>query len=188
MGINPCKYWWLLSIKAVLILFFGLIILIRTEMSFIFTANSAGGIISLGGMALISGAFLNMKFNFDWTWWLFEGLADMILGVIMMLRLGESFEVFVVLLAIWFLISGILHFITAINIQYYLSKRFILYLSGIVSLLSGGFLIYSTFKDFYRLIYLVGLLATIYGSLVLYISFQLKNMIVEEVDESDNYR
>jgi len=185
MGINLYKYWWLLCIKAALILTLGLLIIIRTDQSFMFTATLAGGIISSGGILLLAGAFLHMKFNCDWTWWLYEGLCDLVIGVILMLRPGESCEVFIALLAVWFLISGILHFVTAINIQYYLSNRFILYLSAAVAALSGIFLIYSTFRDFYRLINIIGLLAIIYGSLVLYYSVLLKDVVVEEIDEID---
>jgi uncharacterized membrane protein HdeD (DUF308 family) len=185
MGINLYRYWWLLSVKAVLILTFGLVIVIRSELSFLFTATFAGGLIALGGIALLTGAFSQMKFNYEWTWWLFEGLSDLVIGVIMMLRPGESCEVFIVLLAVWFFISGILHIVTAINIQYYLPSRFILHLSGIVAFLSGIFLIYSTFRDFYRQIYLIGVMAIIYGSLLIYYSVQLKDVIIEEIDEID---
>lgn len=185
MGINLYKYWWLLSVKAALILTFGLVIVIRAELSFLFTATFAGGLIALGGISLLTGAFSQKKFNYEWTWWLYEGLSDLIIGAIMMLRPGESCEVFIVLLAVWFFISGILHVVTAINIQYYLTNRFILHLSGIIAFLSGIFLIYSTFRDFYRQIYIIGMLAIIYGFLLLYFSVQLKDVIVEEIDETD---
>jgi uncharacterized membrane protein HdeD (DUF308 family) len=185
MGINLYKYWWLLSIKAVLILTLGLAIIIRTDQSFVFTATLAGVLIALGGIAVLAGAFSHMKFNNDWTWWLYEGLGDIIIGTILMLRPAESCEVFIVLLAVWFLISGILHFVTAINIQYYLSNRFVLYISGVVAVASGVFLIYSTFRDFYRQIYIIGLLAIIYGFLVFCYSVQLKDVVVEEIDEID---
>jgi uncharacterized membrane protein HdeD (DUF308 family) len=185
MGINLYKYWWLLSVKAVLILTFGLVIVIRSELSFFFTASLAGGLIAFGGIALLTGAFSQMKFNYEWTWWLYEGLSNIVIGVIMMLRPGESCEVFIVLLAVWFFISGLLHIVTAVNIQYYLSSRFILHLSGIVAFLSGIFLIYSTFRDFYQQIYILGMLVLIYGFLLLYFSVQLKDVIVEEIDETD---
>jgi uncharacterized membrane protein HdeD (DUF308 family) len=185
MGINLYKYWWLLSIKAVLILTLGLAIIIRTDQSFVFTATLAGVLIALGGIAVLAGAFSHMKFNNDWTWWLYEGLGDIIIGTILMLRPAESCEVFIVLLAVWFLISGILHFVTAINIQYYLSNRLVLYISGVIAVASGVFLIYSTFRDFYRQIYIIGLLAIIYGFLVFCYSVQLKDVVVEEIDEID---
>jgi uncharacterized membrane protein HdeD (DUF308 family) len=185
MGINLYKYWWLLSFKALLIITTGLVIIIRTDQSFVFTATFAGGLISLGGVALLIGALFHRKFNYDWTWWLFEALVNMLIGAILILRPGESCEIFVALLAVWFLLSGILHFVTAINIQYYLSNRFILYISGVVSVLSGIFMIYSIFRDFYHLIYIIGLLAIIYGFLVFCFSVQLKDVVVEEIDEAD---
>lgn len=188
MGIRLYKYWWLLSVKAFLLFVLGLIILIRTDQSFVFTATFTGSMISLGGLALLTGALLHMKFNYEWTWWLFEALGNIIIGVILMLRPGESCEVFIALLAVWFLLSGVLHYVTAINIQYYISNRFILYLSGTIAVLAGVLLVYSTFSDFYHLIYKIGLLAIIYGIPVFFFSVQLKDVVVEEIDETDYNR
>lgn len=186
MGINLYKKWWLLTVKAVLLLVFGLTILIRTDQSFIFTSSLAGILIFLGGAAILIGALSQKKYNYEWTWWLIEGLYDIVIGLLLLLRPGESTLVFIILLAVWTIISGILHFITAINIQYYLSNRIVLYFAGVLTILFGIFLVYSTYLDFYKLINVIGLFGIVYSILLFYISILLKNVIVEEIDESED--
>jgi uncharacterized membrane protein HdeD (DUF308 family) len=186
VGINLYRNWWLLTVKAVLLIVFGLTILIRADQSFIFISFLAGLLISFGGAAISIGALSHIKYNYEWTWWLLEGLYDIVIGLLLLLRPGESTLVFIILLAAWTIISGILHFITAINIQYYLSNRIVLYFAGILAILFGIFLVCTTYLDFYKLINVIGLFAIVYGFTLFYISFRLKDVIVEEIDESED--
>jgi uncharacterized membrane protein HdeD (DUF308 family) len=183
MGIKLYKTWWLLSLKAILIFGFGLIIIIRDNPGFLFITLIAGLMLIAGGLAVLAGSWSQKKYNYEWTWWLLEGLIDVVIGAIIIIRPGESPLVFLILLALWTLISAILLIITAINIHFYISNKSIIYFLSATAFLSGIFFLYSINLDFYAIINLIGFFGLLYGLLLFYFSLQLKDVLIEEIDE-----
>lgn len=183
MGIRLYKYWWLLSLKALLFFGSGFIILLRENPSFIFSSFTFGGALVFSGIFLVTGSFLHKRFSYDWTWWLFEGLLDILTGVVLIFRPGESTLVFLILTGFWALLSSIILLITSVNIFYYIRSRIVLYLAAFIAFACGLFFLIMANSDFYAILSILSMFFSLTGLLLLLYSFQLKEVMAEDFDE-----
>jgi hypothetical protein len=73
------KNWWLLAIKGLFILTFGLILALR-DINQIEIVTYFSLIICISGLLFTHGAMYNLGRKIPWKWWLFEGLLDVVFG------------------------------------------------------------------------------------------------------------
>ena len=133
------KTWWLLAIKGVLTLGFGLVALTLKDINQIKIIKYFCAIISVSGILLTYGAFYNMRKQFPWKWWLFEGLFDFIIGaVILFIILNHrlaAIAMFTEIIAMWALVFGIIQIVTAFRFSRYSLGWFAMLLSGLLAVI-----------------------------------------------------
>ncbi|HUS87283.1 MAG TPA: DUF308 domain-containing protein [Bacteroidales bacterium] len=186
MRTKPYRNWWFMLIKGILICLSGLFVLLFPDFALLPICYIIGAFLFVSGISLIAGSITHRKYNFEWTWWLFEGIIDVIIGLLIALWPGEVVSVAIVILAIWIIIMGLIQLITAINIQHYVSGNLIFIFAGIFSIILGILLLFNPLEGARGFLIILGLFALIYGALQIFISFKLKKIIVEEIGEIED--
>jgi uncharacterized membrane protein HdeD (DUF308 family) len=137
-------------------------------------------------MFLVAGAISHMKSNYEWTWWLLEGLVDLLIGIILIFNPLQAGSAMVILVALWIIIMGFIQLITSINIQYYMTGNLILVLEGVVAIAFGIILLLNPERGLNGIIILFGIFALFYGISQVYISLLLKKIVIEEIGEVED--
>jgi uncharacterized membrane protein HdeD (DUF308 family) len=138
------KNWWLLLLKGVIIVAFGILALFKIFPSlsglkfFIFVTL-------INGLLILFGTFYYKKNNFHWIFWLIEGLFDFLIGIcgiILILKMKiikiHVMNLFIVqIIALWALIHGVIHSLSARRLKQYIpSGRIAFYIGLCVIILS----------------------------------------------------
>lgn len=186
MGTKLYKNWWLLLLKGVLSAGMGLFLLLAPGTGIIVFATLAAILIGLGGIALIIGAITHRRYNFDWTWWLMEGLFDVIIALLIIANPAEAAAIVMILIAAWVLIMGVIQIITAINVQYYLPGNLIFILTGVVAVILGFFILFNLSTGLQGIIILFGIFTLFYGISQIYVSVIIRKIVIEQIGEIED--
>lgn len=180
------KYWWLMLVKAAMSIVIGLLIVLNPHAMADALIIIFGLLVGISGISLIAGAISHRVFNSEWTWWLLEGMVDLLICVLIIIRPLEVANFLCIVAGLWLTLMGFIHLVTAINIQYYISGNRIFIFSSIFLLISGLFFLFLPASGLKMLMTIIGICILCYGLLQIYISFVLKNVSVEEIGEIED--
>jgi uncharacterized membrane protein HdeD (DUF308 family) len=177
MEIRLFKNWWLMSIKGVLSISYGTVMLIL-QYSLIRSslAISFGLIVVFSGALIITGSALSMKSNPHWRWWLMEGLLDLVIGAIFILKPNLAKAFFLFFLALWSFSIGLIQIVTSFRMTQYMERWWTMLGTGIFSILFSVLIFINPFYANYNLGTIIGLACIVFGLSMLYISRILRNI------------
>ncbi len=194
------KNWWLLSLKGLLAIIFGIIVLalrketvstletILGEISFTLPrinvpriAPYFGLVIIISGILIISGAIAHKKNNQKWRWWLFEGSLDIMFGIALIIlafiKPNWLGAIMIQLLALWVTLIGIMQMISAFRLRDYMQNWWILLFTGLLSIMIGILLFINPFTHTnIGNLAVIGLFAVLFGLLIVFIAKKLKDV------------
>lgn len=132
------KNWWLLAIKGLLTLVFGLVALTLPDINQIKIIKFFCAVLIASGLLLSHGAFFNMGRKLPWKWWFFEGVFDFTFGGFILFTIinhrMRAMAFSPELIAAWTIVFGIIQIITAFRFKKFSIGWFALLLSGLVAL------------------------------------------------------
>jgi uncharacterized membrane protein HdeD (DUF308 family) len=120
------KNWWLLLLKGLIIMVYGVLALLK-----IFPSLSSLRVFIIltlvNGVLILFGTFYYKKHNSHWILWLIEGAFDFVIGItgIIIILLMKMVKLHVInlfiiqIIALWALIHGIIHSISASRLKQY---------------------------------------------------------------------
>lgn len=166
--------WWVVGLRGLLGIVFGLICL------FVPAAAILSLVLLFSAYMLVDGAFgiysaIKAARNGDrWGLLILEGIVDIAAGVIAFVWPAITAIAFVLIIAIWALISGALMLVAAfrLNIDH---GRWWLALGGIASIIFGVVLILAPVVGAVVLTWWLGAYALVFGVLLLVLAFQLRS-------------
>ena len=177
MEIRLFKNWWLMTLKGLLAIGFGLVMLIRKyPLMKSSLAISFGIIILASGAMIITGAFLHKRINPRWNWWLFEGIIDIVIGTFFVFSPNLAKAFFLYFLSIWAFAIGIIQIITAFRMITYLERWWSMLLTGILSILFAFLFFLNPLYTLMRVSVVVGLSCMIFGIILILNSRILRNI------------
>lgn len=186
MGTKLYRNWWLLLVKGVITIILGLTILFLPGWSIKVIILVTGLLLGASGLSMITGALSHRRYNYEWTWWLLEGLVDLVIGILIILNPMEAAVAVVFLLALWVLIMGIIQIITSINIQYHLPGNLIFILAGIVAVIFGILILTRPSAGVRGIAVIFAIFAIFYGISQVYVSMLLRKLVIEEIGEIED--
>jgi len=186
MGTKLYKNWWLLLLKGIITLALGIFLLLSPEAAAKAFSIITGIMIGISGLFLVAGAISHMRANYEWTWWLLEGLVDILIGIILIFNPLQAASTIIMLVALWIIIMGFIQLITSINIQYYMTGNLILVLGGVVAIFFGILLLLNPGRGLMGVMLLFGIFALFYGISLIYISLLLRKIVIEEIGEVED--
>ena len=162
------KHWYLLTLRGLLIIAMGIVAFITT--------GYLGGIrfIKLfeifaiaSGLLMIQSAIIN-RHHINWQWMLIGGLLDFSFGIMLWLIPEISIKSVILVLAIWFLYTGILQGVESLVLIHENIKNWWFELiSGFLSFVMAFILIALRSHVRKEVFFILGIMACLYGVFIL---------------------
>lgn len=108
------KRWWLLLVGGLLFLVLGFVSLAYPMTALLSVALYIGLIALATGIMSLAFAFSNMSAG-GWGWRLFEGIVDVLFGLVMLIHPMISAALIPVIIGIWVFIRGLMYLIDALS-------------------------------------------------------------------------
>lgn len=168
--------WWVVALRGVAALFFGLGALLWPGLTL------AVLVLLFGAYALVDGIFAIVTGiaarHEQERWWmmLLAGVASALTGVLTLLWPGITALVLLYFIAGWSMVTGILQIAAAIRLRREIEGEWLLGLAGVGSVIFGILLATLPGPGALALIWLIGVYALVYGILLLVLAFRLRGL------------
>lgn len=177
---NLFKNWWLLSIKGLLTLAFGLIALTLRDINQIKIVKYFCIIVLSSGVLLSVGSFFNLNKKPYWRWWFFGGLFDILIGILIAYMLTnrriEAMANYTEIIGVWALVFGIMQAFTAFRFKKNSLSWIAILSSGLLAITYTGTIIanfmfgLNTLPGLQAKKTFIGIFAIILGCIIIYSS------------------
>lgn len=177
------KNWWMVGLKGLLLVLFGLYAVTRPGEAIMALVTFAGLVSLLGGLLLIVAAFTNTDKK-NWGWTLAEGIFDVVFGgIILTYPFGSAVAaatLFSVFLGFWALFGGFTLIGNAIRLRKTAGSRWGFILAvGILTLIVGWAIITNPLANTVALTVIIGIFAIVFGIGTIIWAFELKSRMQE---------
>jgi uncharacterized membrane protein HdeD (DUF308 family) len=165
--------WWAIAIRGVLGILFGLVALFLPGATMLSLVLLFGAYAFVDGVFGIISAVRAARQRERWALLVLEGIVDIATAAIAFLWPGISVVAFVLLVAIWAILTGALMLAAAFRLETD-DGRWWLVLGGVVSLLYGALLIVAPMIGALVLTWWLGAYALVFGVALLVLAFRLR--------------
>jgi uncharacterized membrane protein HdeD (DUF308 family) len=169
------RYWWAVGLRGLLAGAFGLLALLMPSATLsvlvlLFGAYAfIDGVVALGG-AIFGGASPGERRG----WLVVEGIVGIATGVITFVWPGITVAVLTSLIAIWAILTGGLEIATAVKLRRELTNEWLMALSGVLSIVFGGYLIVSPVQGALAIVTVIGIYALVFGVMFCALAWRLR--------------
>lgn len=165
--------WWAIAIRGVLGILFGLVALFLPGATMLSLVLLFGAYAFVDGVFGIISAVRAARQRERWGFLVLEGIVDIATAAIAFLWPGITVVAFVLLVAIWAILTGALMLAAAFRLETD-DGRWWLVLGGVVSLLYGALLIVAPMIGALVLTWWLGAYALVFGVALLVLAFRLR--------------
>jgi uncharacterized membrane protein HdeD (DUF308 family) len=167
------KNWWALGIRGVLGILFGLIALFLPGATMLSLVLVFAAYTFVDGVFGIASAVRAARENERWGYLLLEGLVDIAVAAVAVLWPGITVVAFVLLVAFWAILTGILELMAAFRLGSIDGRGWLIF-GGIVSILYGALLIVAPMIGAVVLTWWLGAYALVFGVCLVVLAFKLR--------------
>lgn len=166
------RNWWMLALRGVFAILFGLLAIIWPDLT-------VGVLVAFfGAYALVDGVFaiaaaLRGADNDRWVH-VAEGVLGILVGVIAWLYPGLTALSLLYFIAAWALITGVIEIVAAIRLRRQISNEWLLILAGVLSVLFGILLIFRPRDSALALVTVIGIYAILFGVTLIGLALRLR--------------
>ena len=170
------KYWWLLAIKGLLAVSFGALVFITNPVNFSDVTGYFSMLLIICGLILLFGALKQRPYNSEWAWWLFEGLFEIIVGILLISNPAIAEIALLTTLSFWALTLGLVQIVSSYNMRQLLFRHKIRIFTGFLFIVLSIMLNMQPFKDQLSLLSLIALFSTFYGFITMFTAYRLRKL------------
>ncbi len=174
MSAALARNWWAVALRGVLAILFGIAALLLPFATFASLVLLWAAYMLVNGVFAIVSAVRAATRHERWGWLTLEGIVDIIAGVVALLLPGLTALVLVTLLGIWAVISGVCMIVAGFRLQTG-HGRWLLALSGLVSVVWGVLLYLAPIAGALVLTWWMGGYAFVFGVMLLILAFCLRD-------------
>ena len=168
------KKWWLLLLRGILAIIFGIIaimspgiVLVTLLLYFGFVAVFSGLFLMIEGIAIKSD---------DRGLRILEGILSLIFGLLFIFMPGFVFSFIMYFIAFWAITGGIMQIIYAIKLRKEVTNEWLAILNGVITFIFGILVLFNILAGASALIMVFGIYALISGFLLIGLSFRVKSL------------
>nr|WP_174862660.1 DUF308 domain-containing protein [Comamonas jiangduensis] len=110
-----------------------------------------------------------------WMW--VYGLVSVLFGVLAVVNPVSMAASFVMVMAVWFIIAGVVRITMAIRVRKAIDNEWTLILSGLLAVVLGGCMLAMPLAGLLVAVIWIGAGALIYGALQIYAAFQIRKLL-----------
>jgi uncharacterized membrane protein HdeD (DUF308 family) len=169
------RNWWVIALRGVAGILFGIVAFLAPGITI------AALVLAFGVYALVDGVLaivsaIRRRHADERPWWfLFEGIAGILAGVVTLLWPGITALTLLWVIAAWAIVTGVLAIASAIRLRKAISGEWMLALSGIASIVFGVLVMFFPGAGALGLVLLIGAYAIVFGALLLGLGFRLRS-------------
>lgn len=168
-------YRWTLMINGIIALLFGLFALFVPETATKTIAIYFGIVLIAGGSIGVIAGIRNMKMGQAYMSTLITSIISILIGILVVAYTRQSLQIFAIIIGIWAIALGLVQLIISLNLLAGKQKNVMLF-NSIITLLFGLILFFNPFGSVVALVFLVGILAIIFGAVLIYFGMNLKSI------------
>jgi len=165
--------WWVLALRGVLGILFGLIAFVYPGATMLSLVLVFAAYALVDGIFAIVSAVRAARKHERWGLLVAEGMANILTGIIAFVWPGITVVAFVLLMAAWALVSGTLMLAAALRLRKDHGRGWLAF-GGVVSILYGLLLAIAPLIGALVLTWWLGAYAIIFGAALLVLAFQLR--------------
>lgn len=169
-------YWWLILLRGIVALLFGIMALISVQFVLLFLVYLFGAYVLLDGILAIIVSLQDRRSSSGWWVLLLLGIVGVIVGLITFVHPGNVALLIFYLVAIWLIISGLFVIISAFTLRA-AGAEWLLVVVGVFSIIVGiVFFIHPT-TSILSIVWLLGIFALVYGIIQIVRAIQLRSLL-----------
>ena len=178
------KRWWLISLRGLVALVLGIVLLVLDPLAAAELLILFFGIYALvdGIIALVVG-IINRPPHRDRGWLIAEGIIGILAGIAILLAPMLAGIIIIYFIAFWALLTGILEMIFSIAEWKYIPGAWMILVTGIISVLLGGLILANVVAGAVLLVIIVAVYLVLFGLLLMLLGFSLKNIDVDKLSK-----
>lgn len=169
------RNWWLLIIRGVAAIIFGILAFVWPGITLVALVILFGAYIFVDGVFALIAVVTGNKSGQQWWMLLLEGVLGILTGIITFIFPAMTGFVLLYLIAGWAVATGLLEIIAAIRLRKEISNEWLLGLSGVVSILFGLLIAFWPLEGAIAMAWMLGTYALIFGGLMIVLAFRLRN-------------
>lgn len=167
------RSWWLLLIRGLAAIVFGILALIWPGITLLVL------VIFFGAYALISGLFeLFAGFRHGTrsrAWLIISGIIGILAGIVAFLWPGITSLALLYLVAFWAIFTGVSEIVAGVHLRKVIDNEWMFIVGGILSVIFGVLLLVWPGAGMLSLVWLIGVFVILYGIAMIALSFRVKN-------------
>ena len=168
------KGWWLLLIRGIAAIVFGVLAFAWPGMTLVTLVLFYGAFALVDGVIALVAAFTGGAKPVP-TWWLVVvGLLGIGAGIATFVMPGITAILLILFMGGWALVHGIFEIIGAIQLRKEIDNEWLLIAAGVVSVLFGGLLIAQPGAGAVAVLFIIGIYAVLYGLLMVFLAMRLR--------------
>ncbi|HTO06817.1 MAG TPA: DUF308 domain-containing protein [Myxococcota bacterium] len=167
--------WWLLLLRGLAAIVFGLLTLSQPGISLAVLVLLFGFYSLADGLLCVWTAVAGRAHHESWWMLLLEGLLGVGIGVLTFLEPGITALIVLFYIAIWAIGTGVLEIAAAIRLRKEIRGEWLLILAGVASVAFGVLLIVQPGAGALALLWLIGTYALVFGVLVVVLAFRARS-------------
>jgi uncharacterized membrane protein HdeD (DUF308 family) len=169
------RSWWLLLIRGLASLIFGILALIWPGLTVLTLIIFFGAFAIVDGVFAIGSAIRRAERRVEWWPELIEGILGIIIGLIAFIWPGLTALGLLYIIGAWAVITGITEIAAAVRLRAAIDNEWFLGLSGVLSVVWGVILFIFPGTGAIAIAWLIGILAIIYGAALLSFAWRIHN-------------
>jgi len=169
------KNWWAFLLRGILALIFGIVAIFFPAAAFLALVLVFGAFAFVDGVFALVSAFTSNARSENWWWLILEGIVGLGIGILTIIQPAAMGEAWLILIAAWALITGILEIITAVRLRKIIQGEFWLILGGIISVLFGLAVAFYPQAGALAIALLIGLYAIFFGAIFIALGLKLRS-------------
>jgi uncharacterized membrane protein HdeD (DUF308 family) len=176
--IGFCEKWWMIAVRGVVALGFGLLVLLWPGLDANVLALAFGVFAVVDGLVLAGLAVVGRDVLENWWVVLAEGGVGMVLGVVALSWQDIDGLRLLALLAAWAVITGVFEIEAGVRLRRLATGETSLLLAGVLSVAVGIILVAVPKDDPVKFAWAIGLFGMAYGALLVLVAERMRRLAV----------
>ncbi len=168
------RSWWMLTLKGILLIIFGLFAFFSTTITAATLALYFAILIIIDGVFTIVAAIRSWQDEEDHWLILAEGILSLIIGTLLFLSPGLTLLIVSFTIAFWFIFIGISRIAMAIQIRKEIEGEGWMILGGVLMVAFGCIIFARPALGYESLTWLIGMFCFLAGIVILMVSFRIR--------------
>ena len=166
------KNWWLIAVRGVLAIVFGVLALASPYIVIFSLITFFAFFAILSGFFILTLAFLGETDNKGLR--IIEGLIFLGAGIVVLLNPVSALGGIMIFIAAWAILSGLVHIVGAIRMRKVISNEWLMILNGVISIIFGILLAGNLIQGAGVMLMVFGAFAILSGIFSIMLSFRIK--------------